>query len=183
MDPRDKIYSLLGMTEAGSHIHVDYLADQYTLYKQVSRWCLDNEGLLILCQAESIEDPRTTQGPLLSWVPDWSIPTTYNALAATFLSHTAQAGGNPALFERVMKWDGDILILKGIVIGEVVKVSVVDMATTLHSSKEREKPGGCVKLMHILPETSSSGLRSGAIPFVLVPDKDKKGIDNTSWCP
>ena len=171
------------MTEADPHVHVDYSADQYTLYKQVSRWYLDNEDPLILCQAESIVDPRTSRGPLPSWAPDWSARTTCNALAATMLSYSAKAGGNPTLFEQVMERHGDTLMLKGVVIGEVVKVMVMDLAAALGTSKKGEESAKCVKLMHILPETLSSGLRSGAIPFVLAPVKNKESIDSTSWCP
>jgi hypothetical protein len=83
----------------------------------------------------------------------------------------------------MLKWDSDILMLQGVVIGEVVEVLVVDMAATLGTSKKGGEPRKCVKLMHILPETLSSGLRSGAIPFVLAPAKNKESIENTSWCP
>lgn len=103
-DPRDRIYSLMGMMKEHdrSVIRVDY-SDIYTaenVFLDVAAHCLVNsDGHRLLCWA-GLRPGRILTG-LPSWAPDWSVPNAWPLLsnglygASGTLAHplTLQAGG------------------------------------------------------------------------------------------
>jgi hypothetical protein len=81
-DPRDKVYSFLGMTSERVHIQIDYETDFTSVFQDVAKCVIDAGLSQIFAAVEANYDPRRAGKNLPSWAPDWSAPPTYNAKEA-----------------------------------------------------------------------------------------------------
>jgi hypothetical protein len=146
------------MTHAAGHIRVNYSDHLNVIYKEVAKWCVDHEGSHILYQVESRATPRFTHSILLSWAPNWSIPTTFNAWAACYTSVSSEEGHDSPLFSEFRAWEGDILLLTGAIIGTIVGPWEVDSPSLLGEiGAESYAPNRGIKLIDVSLETKKSG--------------------------
>lgn len=86
-DPRDKIYSLLGMVNAAGHIRVNYSDHLNHLYKEVAKWCLVSNG----------EQGYSTLYPLYPVLVDTELVDTNGVQRVDCLPHIRQFGRGPRL--------------------------------------------------------------------------------------
>lgn len=136
-DPRDKVYSVLGM--ARNHgfrtletlIIPDYRLDTATLYQQVSELFLDKFQTLYM-PAHATMFPHDATGHKLdlpSWVTDWSCPLNSVPGESSNLDTILEIG-SPGLYNaclidqypKVYKVDGRVLVLSGLILDEITAV-------------------------------------------------------------
>lgn len=98
-DARDKIYALVGLAQDGSQIELDYSAATQDVYTKVTKTALEGQftfsgGQLILPDGtrEQLANgdgtlrflhhclPPRTSSNLPSWVPDWTVSSTYTSI-------------------------------------------------------------------------------------------------------
>ncbi|CZT42628.1 uncharacterized protein RSE6_02562 [Rhynchosporium secalis] len=126
-DPRDKIYSLLGLgSSKHCGIQVDYTLDADTVYSNAVRSILVQErNLLLICNPERYSCQCTNSQHDLSSLPSW-VPN-FMCLRE---SHTNLTGGleyNPSGQEQAVitdYHDSNVLWCKGLHVGTISKIHV-----------------------------------------------------------
>lgn len=78
-EPRNKIYALFGLLKAESDpsksppFEIDYTVSLASLYRDVTKWCISQQGQSLNFYLELASTAHRTPG-LPSWAVDWSIP-------------------------------------------------------------------------------------------------------------
>lgn len=117
IDPRDHIFSLLGMSSDAAEVGIraDYSKSCITIYTEVARGLLERQGHLQILSRSVF--PKQQRG-LPSWVPDWSLKThvtIWNAKDSLF-----STGGSSS--SSTMKFGGGTLIITGAIFGAIAKI-------------------------------------------------------------
>lgn len=136
-DPRDKVYSLLGLTNASGEIEVDYERDAGQVHIDIATY--------VICTTRSLDllwavPPHRNKFNLPSWVTDWSIDEDQQAelawgLQEPKLEYIYHASGTAAA-ETVVKPEDGILIAKGAVVTTIAQIGEATQMT--HSRDIRQ---------------------------------------------
>ncbi|KAK7188877.1 ankyrin and HET domain-containing protein [Paraphaeosphaeria sporulosa] len=122
MDPRDKIYAIMGLIEEheAEKIIVDYSAPVGTVYESATRMLYEQENsdpfsdLALVSFLGSVEAAP-------SWVPDYAFITTIQG-GYTHHSQSHQTHGGSAAAVRISADDNDALLVRGYVVDTVSKI-------------------------------------------------------------
>lgn len=131
-DPRDKIYGLLGLTNA--KFEVDYRRDVRQVYIDTASYVIRATGKLDVLWAVP---PHQDRFDLPSWVPDWSVSEEEQAGLAWVLQepkveYIYHASGK-AMAETSVEPGKGILVAKGIF---VTKIEHIGRATSMTHSRD-----------------------------------------------
>ncbi len=137
-DPRDKIYSLLGLVRSNkdqeSHgkvddnlIRPDYFSSVDTIFRQVTKSLIKQESSLALLSTVEDASLRVTLN-LPSWVPDYAVWQEVTILGMPGNPHNYHAGGDepPCLYDRDLNTCHDILSLAGYEVDSVIEIGIFD---------------------------------------------------------
>ena len=135
-DPRDKIYSLLGLVgdqkDAGPHgkvdnnvIRPDYSLSVDAVFRQVTKSLIKHESSLALLSTVEDASLRVTLN-LPSWVPDYAVWQEVTILGMPDNPHQYYAGGDepPYLYDDDFDTDHDTLSLAGYEVDSVVEIGM-----------------------------------------------------------
>jgi hypothetical protein len=122
-DPRDKVYSLLGLTSASDEIEVNYRRDVKKVYIDTATYVIRTSGKLDVLWAVP---PHRDRFSLPSWVPDWSIDEDLQAemawgLQEPKLEYIYHASGTTVAEATVSSEEG-ILTAKGVVVTTIAQL-------------------------------------------------------------
>ena len=135
-DPRDKIYSLLGLVRDGKDtephgevdnnvIRPDYSSSVDTIFRQATRSVMKHESSLALLS--TIEDASlTVTSNLPSWVPDYAVWQEVTILGMPDNPHQYYAGGEelPRLYDSDLDTNQNTLSLAGYEMDAVIEVGM-----------------------------------------------------------
>lgn len=149
-DPRDKIYSLLGLTSARNDIEIDYRSDVRQVYIDTAAYIIHTSGKLDILWAAP---PHQDRFNLPSWVPDWSIDEEKQAglawgLQETKLEYIYHASGKTKA-DAVVNREG-ILFTKGLITSSVAQLGGV---THVRHSRDIQQTVASVNEWRTLMET------------------------------
>ena len=135
-DPRDKIYSLLGLVRSKkdpeSHgkvddnvIRPDYSSSVDTVFRRVTKSLIKQESSLALLSTVEDASLRVTSN-LPSWVPDYAVWQEVTILGMPDNPHKYYAGGDepPRLYDSDLDTSHDVLSLAGYEMDSVVKIGM-----------------------------------------------------------
>ncbi|KAG0649579.1 Heterokaryon incompatibility [Hyphodiscus hymeniophilus] len=150
-DPRDKIYSMLGLASDDSprFIRPDYNKDTRTVYTEAAHYVLGTKHPLALLGYAGIGDRGTSRGTssspaspavldLPSWVPDWTCPPRATALDQPLHNHYDQTQYYASGFSKpdFSFSDTNILTIAGACVDEIVEVTEVCNMSEKGTKKE-----------------------------------------------
>jgi len=167
-DPRDRIYSLLGLCfrreELPTLLVPDYEKPARNVHRDAARYLLElpgsSSGLRTLQEVHHTEEPATSTAARPSWVPfwvhqdsgsGWSAPD----LVATFQRYTAHSAHNDTMVDirPAMLEDLDVLELSGLFIDTIVDASEIfqyeDLAEDDNGVKVRQLVDRVVELLGV----------------------------------
>ena len=137
-DPRDKIYSLLGLVgdekepEPHDKINNDVIRPDYslpvdTVFREVTRSLIKHESSLTLLSTVEDASLRVTLN-LPSWVPDYAVWQEVTILGMPDNPQKYYAGGHepPILHDSDLNKNHDILSLAGYEMDSVIEIGMVD---------------------------------------------------------
>lgn len=131
-DPRDKVYSQLGLGRAD--IFPDYKLSVKEVYVEAAKYILEHSQSLLLLTCVEGEEFQTIPG-LPSWVPDWSVSEFLGLRITGYRQFKAASTLAPAY---TLSQDGDkhILTVKAVKVDDIVEVGDVkgDLRQNLSSS-------------------------------------------------
>ncbi|KAK2760033.1 hypothetical protein FQN54_002769 [Arachnomyces sp. PD_36] len=134
-DPRDKVYSTLGMAEVPTEsknqsqlepgkdrLCIDYSASVSEVYQHAAKFIINRDrNLDILCILSTHRDGNS--GDLPTWTPDWRVPLSSIPLRADmeYFKHKWGAAGFTKA-SRQDQGDGDRLVVQGFPVDKVTKL-------------------------------------------------------------
>lgn len=135
-DPRDKIYSLLGLVRSKkdleSHgkvddnvVRPDYSSSVDTVFRQVTESLIKQESSLALLSTVEDASLRVTLN-LPSWVPDYAVWQEVTILGMPDNPHKYYAGGDepPCLYDSDLNTSHDVLSLAGYEMDSVIGIGM-----------------------------------------------------------
>lgn len=135
-DPRDKIYSLLGLlrdkndSEPHSEVDNDVIRPDYsssvdTIFRQVTKSLIKDESSLALLSTVEDQGLRVTLN-LPSWVPDYAVWQEVTVLGMPDNPHKYYAGGDglPCLYDSDLDTSHDTLSLAGYEMDSVTEIGM-----------------------------------------------------------
>ncbi len=130
-DPRDKVYGLVGVSDARDGFKIDYSWSVHTVYLYTAQYIIKTtQNLDVICC--KVHD-RNSFG-LPSWVPDWArndAHTEHRVMGLHIRSPPFRAGGDTIAITEFLE-DGLVLRVEGIMIGTVKTVGIaVDLNKVL----------------------------------------------------
>ena len=167
-DPRDKIYSLLGLVrdkkDSKSHgkvssniIRPDYFSSVDTIFRQVTKSVIRHESSVTLLS--TVEDGSLGVTPNLpSWVPDYAVWQEVTILGMPHNPHQYYAGGDepPVIYDSDLDTNDDILSLAGYEIDSVIGVGMCNDRKAIEN-RESEVLMSWLQLIATLPESYGDG--------------------------
>lgn len=153
-DPRDKVYSQLGLGEAS--ILPDYGMPINEVYIRTARYILEHSGSLLLLTCVEGKEFQTIEN-LPSWAPDWSV-TKYLGLRVTGYRHFSAAGTRPQRFTLSMDGDKHILSIEATKLDDIVDICEAkkELRESLHCSVFWD-------VVSKLPTTAANGQSRGEV--------------------
>ena len=166
-DPRDKIYSLLGIAKSKkdrkSHnkvydnvIRPDYSSSVATVFCQVTKSLIKQESSLVLLSTVEDANLRITLN-LPSWVPDYAVWQEVTILGMPDNPHNYHAGGDepPCIYNGDLSTCHETLSLAGYEMDTVTKIGMSDDNSFENGAKEVLM--SWFQLIAKLPETFVDG--------------------------
>ena len=163
-DPRDKIYSLLGLisskNDGDSHanaISPDYSSSVGTVFCQVTKSLIEQESSLALLSTVEDASLRVTLN-LPSWVPDYAVWQEVTILGMSDNPHNYHAGGDepPCIYDGDLNISNDVLSLAGYEMDSIIKLSMCDDQKSI-DNWEPDVLMSWFRLIATLPETYVNG--------------------------
>lgn len=115
-DPRDKVYSQLGLGQAA--IFPDYKLPVTHVYISAAKYILEHSDNLLLLTCVEGEDFQIIPD-LPSWVPDWSVSAD-TGLRITGYRQFAAAGTLPRKYELHTEFDKHVLSIDAVKVDDIV---------------------------------------------------------------
>ena len=175
-DPRDKIYSLLGLVrdqkDPDPHgkvdnnvIRPDYSLSVDAVFRQVTKSLIKHESSLALLSTVEDASLRVTLN-LPSWVPDYAVWQEVTILGMPDNPHQYYAGGDkpPYLYDDDLDTNHDTLSLAGYEVGSVVEIGMCNDHKSIENGNSKVLMSW-FQLIATLPESygDNEGPRSEAI--------------------
>ena len=167
-EPRDKIYSLLGLLrdEEDSEIHgkvakniirPDYSLSVDTIFRQVTKSLIKHESSLALLSIVEDASLRVTLN-LPSWVPDYAVWQEVTILGMPDNPHKYYAGGDepPCLYNSDFDTNHDTLSLIGYEMDSVIEVGICNDHRSTYYCKP-EILMSWLKMIETLPDSYGDG--------------------------
>ncbi|KAF1945324.1 hypothetical protein EJ02DRAFT_369686 [Clathrospora elynae] len=131
-DPRDKVYSQLGLGKAD--IFPDYDLAVADVYITAARYILENSNSLLLLTCVEGDEFQKIPG-LPSWIPDWSV-TQFLGLRVTGYRHFHASGHRPRQYSLSMQNDKPVLGIQATNLDDIVEICDIkgDLRDGLHNS-------------------------------------------------
>ena len=129
-DPRDKVYSLLGLTSVSGEITVDYRREVRQVYIDAVTYVIRTSGKLDVLWAVP---PNRDRFGLPSWVSDWSIDEDLQAdvawgLQEPKLEYVYHASGS-TIAEATIRAEEGILTAKGVLVATIAQLGKATQMT------------------------------------------------------
>ncbi|KAL8771407.1 MAG: hypothetical protein Q9209_003075 [Squamulea sp. 1 TL-2023] len=120
-DPRDKVYALLGMASDmpdDANLKPNYAKPVAEVYRDLVEFIVTKDRNLDVLRACQISGP---EHDLPSWVPDWSIASSVQALHSFASTFPGRASGNSAADVRFPE-DSATLVAQGVLVDIIRKI-------------------------------------------------------------
>lgn len=113
-DPKDKVFSMLGLMRPDQRIKVDYSVEKYEVYKAAAHTMFAHSSLRFLLLVEPQYNELSSSTKLPSWVPDWKKKQGLicSIMEAKRTSFDAGRGAS-SVHRRLSHISGDTLYLYG----------------------------------------------------------------------
>ena len=167
-DPRDKIYSLLGLVKDqkdlephgkvdNNIIHADYSSSVDTTFRRVTKSLIKHEKALALLSTVEDASLRVTLN-LPSWVPDYAVWQEVTILGMPDNPHKYYAGGDEplSLYDSDLDTNHDTLSLAGYEMDSVIQIGKYNDYKSIEDS-ESEVLMSWFQLIATLPESYCNG--------------------------
>ena len=167
-DPRDKIYSLLGLVRDkkdpkphgkvdNNVIRPDYSSSVDTIFCQVTKSLIKHESSLALLSTVEDASLRVTLN-LPSWVPDYAVWQEVTILGMPDNPHKYYAGGDgpPSLYDSDLDTNHDTLSLAGYEVDSVIEIGMWNDYKSIENC-EPEVLMSWFQLIAALPESYCNG--------------------------
>ncbi|CAH0043759.1 unnamed protein product [Clonostachys solani] len=122
LDPRDKIFGLLGLVTDHKDIKVDYEKPPAQVYAEVTASLINHSGNLdVICQSpwSSSRDYRRPAEGSLGNLPSWAINFLADGDIELFAQRSIFNAGKPSCEVPCRRVDEDVLVANGVIVGQV----------------------------------------------------------------